>query len=153
MESDGLSLAVPLIAKFEGLRLQPYKDSAGIPTIGYGTTWYPTGVKVTMSDQSITKEQAESYLRYALGVTEKALDRLVGASLNANQHAALLSFVYNIGVAAFGASTLLKKLNRGDYQGAAEEFMRWDHAGGVEIEGLKKRRKAEAMLFTTPVSG
>ncbi len=114
-----------LIQAHEGLRLRAYLDSASVPTIGYGST---KGVQ--MGDE-ITETQALELLeadveRHADGVREA-----VDASLNQNQFDALVSFAFNVGVGALKSSTLLRKLNRGDYQGAADELLRWHYAGAA----------------------
>ncbi|MGP5893649.1 lysozyme [Pseudomonas aeruginosa] len=135
-----------LIKSFEGLRLQAYQDSVGVWTIGYGTT---RGVSAGMS---ITKEQAERMLLNDVQRFEPELGKLVKVALNQNQWDALMSFVYNLGAANLASSTLLKLLNRGDYQGAADQFSRWVNAGGKRLEGLVKRRAAERVLFLEPLS-
>jgi lysozyme len=150
MTDAALDLAVELIAKYEGFRAEPYMCPAKIPTIGYGTTWYPHGPRVTMNDKPCTQEQALEWLKHDAQVAEKAVDRLVTVPLKVAQHAALVSFVYNLGAAAFSASTLLLKLNRGDYDGAAGEFMRWTKGGGAVLPGLVKRRAEESALFVKP---
>ena len=132
---------VSLIKAFEGLRLKAYQDSVGVWTIGYGAT---RGVSAAMS---ITAEQAERMLQNDLGRFEPDLDRLVQVPLSQNQWDALMSFVYNLGAANLGSSTLLKLLNSGDYAGAAEQFPRWNKAGGQVLAGLTKRRAAERQLF------
>lgn len=135
-----------LIKSFEGLRLQAYQDSVGVWTVGYGTT---RGVSAGMS---ITKEQAERMLLNDVQRFEPELGKLVKVALNQNQWDALMSFVYNLGAANLASSTLLKLLNRGDYQGAADQFSRWVNAGGKRLEGLVKRRAAERALFLEPLS-
>lgn len=132
---------VSLIKAFEGLRLKAYQDSVGVWTIGYGAT---RGVSAVMS---ITAEQAERMLQNDLGRFEPDLDRLVQVPLSQNQWDALMSFVYNLGAANLGSSTLLKLLNSGDYASAADQFPRWNKAGGQVLAGLTKRRAAERQLF------
>ncbi|SPO69493.1 lysozyme [Pseudomonas sp. JV241A] len=130
-----------LIKSFEGLRLQSYQDAVGVWTIGYGTT---RGIKPGMS---ITKEQAERMLANDVQRFEAEMERLVKVPLNVNQHDALISFTYNLGSANLESSTLLRLLNRGDYAGAAEQFPRWNKAGGKVLTGLVRRREAEQALF------
>lgn len=134
-----------LIKSFEGLRLKAYKDSVGIPTIGYG---HIRGVKM---GQEITEAQAEEYLRADLEDAEKAVERLCSAKLTDNQFAALVSFVFNLGAGAFEGSTLRRKLNLGAYSEAAEQFAKWNKARvrGVltALPGLTRRRAAERKLF------
>ena len=130
-----------LIKSFEGLRLSAYKDVVGVVTIGYGTT---SGVK--MGD-TITKERAEELLREDVRRFEGYVGRLVKVPLTQGQYDALVSFAYNLGPGALERSTLLDQLNRGDYDGAAEQFGRWVKAGGRTLAGLVRRRKAERALF------
>ena len=132
---------IDLIKSSEGLRLEAYRDSVGVLTIGYGTT---RGVKPGMK---ITAAQAEEYLKTDVGRFEPELAALVKVPLNQNQWDALMSFVYNLGSANLASSTLLKLLNAGDYARAADQFPRWNKAGGKELPGLTKRRAAEQALF------
>lgn len=139
-----------LIKQFEGCVLQPYLDSVKVPTIGIGTIKYPNGTKVTMKDPPITQEQAEEYLQNHLIGNCLSVSDLVKVVLNDNEFGALVSFVYNLGAGALASSSLLKKLNANDRLGAAEEFLKWDHAGGQRLAGLTKRRQAERALFLHP---
>ncbi|MBO5523436.1 MAG: glycoside hydrolase family protein [Roseburia sp.] len=132
---------VNLIKSFEGCRLTAYQDSAGVWTIGYGHT---SGVKKGMT---ITEAQAEAYLKGDLGTAENAVNGKVTYSIKQNQFDALVSFTYNVGSGNFGSSTLLKKLNQGDITGAANEFDKWNKAGGKVLEGLVRRRAAEKAMF------
>ncbi|MDI7005145.1 lysozyme [Pseudomonas aeruginosa] len=141
--------ALDIIKKFEGFSEKAYPDPAHgwrVPTIGYGTT---SGVK--MGD-TITKERAEELLREDVKRFEGYVDRLVKVPLTQGQFDALVSFTYNLGPGALEKSTLLKLLNRGDYQGAANQFSRWVNAGGKRLGGLVKRRAAERVLFLEPLS-
>ena len=135
---------IELIKKFEGCVLKAYKCPAGIWTIGYGHT---TNVK---KGQTITKEQAEEYLKQDLNRFEITVNNLVNVPLNQNQFDALVSFCYNLGSGNLKNSTLLKLLNKKDYTRAAEEFDRWVYAGGKKLSGLVKRRAAEKELFLKP---
>ena len=137
---------INLIKSFEGLRLKAYDDGVGVWTIGFGTIKYPNGIRVKAGD-SCTSQQAEDYLRNDLTSFENAVNRLVKAKLNQNQFDALVSFTYNLGETNLGKSTLLKKLNAGDYQGAADQFLVWNKAGGKVMNGLTRRREAERALF------
>lgn len=138
-----------LIKKHEGLRLEPYLCPAGVPTIGFGTTYYSDGISVSMEDDKITELQAEDllfdYLEYRL------LDRLIEmirVELNQNQFDALLSFTYNVGIGAFKASTLRKRINNhASPEKIAYEFMRWHKGGGKVLPGLIKRRADEIQLY------
>jgi lysozyme len=136
-----------LIQSFEGLRLEAYDDGGGVWTIGYGTTRYPDSGKTVMEGETISQAQAEEY--FAADVDDFAADvgRLVHVPLSQQQFDACCSLAYNIGSGAFEKSTLLQKLNAGDYYGAADEFLRWNKDGGVVIPGLVNRRKFERALF------
>lgn len=137
---------INLIKGFEGKRLNAYDDGVGVWTIGFGTIKYPNGVRVKKGD-SCTEEQAEAYLKNDLVKFENAINRLVKVPLNRNQFDALASFTYNLGETNLSTSTLLKKLNAKDYKGAADQFERWNKAGGKVMTGLTRRRKAEKELF------
>jgi len=133
---------ISLIKQYEGFRSEAYKCPAGVWTIGYGTT---KGVK---QGDTITSEQAEKRLEdYLNQNVEPVIDKNVTVSLTQNQYDALGSFIYNLGETNFKNSTLLKKLNSGDYDGAAKEFPRWNKAAGKTLEGLTKRRAQEYKLF------
>lgn len=142
---DALVIAVPFIAKEEGCRLKPYRCAAGVPTIGYGRT----GRDITMSHPPITKAQAEAWLwedarRFAVA----ALKRCPGlADEPPYRLAAVTSFAFNLGTAAFAGSTLAKRIEAEDWDGAAEQFGRWVRAGGKVLQGLVNRRAREARLF------
>lgn len=137
-----------LVKEFEGLRLEAYLDPVGVWTIGYGHTSMagPPEVKKGMK---LTSKEAEDLLLRDLKKYEDAVDRLVKVDLNDNQHAALSSFTYNLGEGNLKKSTLLKKLNDGDYSGASAEFPKWNKAGGKILKGLTRRREAERALFDT----
>lgn len=132
---------IDLIKRFEGCRLTAYKCPSGVYTIGYGHT---NGVK---KGQRITQAQAEAYLREDVAKFENGVNKYVSAPLTQNQFDALVSFTYNCGLGAFKNSTLLKKLNAKDYEGAGKELLRWNKANGVVLDGLKRRRNAEKALF------
>ncbi|MBW4466488.1 MAG: lysozyme [Pegethrix bostrychoides GSE-TBD4-15B] len=134
---DGLRL----LKAFEGLRLNAYQDAVGVWTIGYGTT---SGVRPGMV---ITEAQAEELLKRDLNRFERAVSNLVNVPLTSAQFSALVSFAYNVGEGALGGSTLLRLLNQRDYRGAADQFLRWDKAGGQTLAGLTRRRRAERALF------
>ncbi|WP_263146032.1 lysozyme [Pseudomonas sp. RIT-PI-AD] len=132
---------IALIKQAEGLRLEAYRDTAGIWTIGYGHT---ASARAGLRIAAVT---AEELLRRDLAEAERAINQLVRVPLNPNQFSALVCFVFNLGRRAFATSTLLRRLNAGDYPGAAEEFGRWNKAGGRILEGLVARRAAERRLF------
>ncbi len=141
---------IDLITKFEGLKLQPYLCPANVPTIGYGTTRYHNGVKVSMSDMSITKEKAIDYLRHDVNGFELAVDAMAVDAITQNQFNALVSFAYNLGSTALKGSTLLKKVNANPSDTSIRaEFMKWVNAGGKKLNGLVVRRQAEADLYFT----
>jgi len=132
-----------IIKYFEGLRLEAYKDIVGKLTIGYGHT----GSDVT-EGQKISSLQAELLLQLDLQKFEKGVDQaLTGPAVTDNQFSAMVCLAYNIGLANFTSSTLLKLVNKGQYAKAADEFVKWDHAGGKVVNGLLVRRKAERDLF------
>lgn len=132
-----------LIKKYEGCRLLAYKCPAGVWTIGYGHT---TDVK---SGMAITKADAERLLLQDIKRFEEGVEALVKVPLTSNQFSALVSFAFNCGLSALRSSTLLKKLNVGDLNGAAREILRWDKVNKKPVEGLTKRRKEEQKLFLT----
>lgn len=133
--------AVDLIKASEGLRLTAYRDSAGILTIGYGSTG---GIK---PGQTITPEQAEAMLVDDLDEAADAVRKLVTVPLTQGQFDALCSFVFNLGAGRLRDSTLLRLLNQGKYGEAAAQFRFWVMAGGKPLPGLVKRRAAERALF------
>lgn len=137
---------VDLICEFEGKRLVAYDDGVGVWTIGFGTIKYPNGVRVKKGD-TCTLDQAKEYMRHDLIEFEHTVNSSVKVPLNQNQFDALVSLAYNIGSNAFKSSTLVKKLNTGDYQGAADQFNVWINAGGKRMQGLVNRRDREKLLF------
>jgi lysozyme len=144
--------ALNLICSFEGLKLKPYKDSTGIPTIGYGTILYPNNKPVTMHDPEITEVQAKEYLEFQVAQKCTGVEHMVKVSINDNEFGALVSFAYNLGLGALHGSTLLRLLNAGqDRKSVADQFLKWNKAGGVEIAGLTRRRQAERALFLQSV--
>ena len=141
-----------LVKEFEGFRPYAYIDSSGLPVIGYGQTKI-NGRTVAMG-QYISKAQADAALKQELYQIQKLVLAHVKVDLNPYQLGALTSLVYNAGAVTVRNSTLIRKLNAGDYRGAAQEFVRWNKAnrGGklVVFPGLTKRRVAEQQLFLTP---
>ena len=134
---EGLSL----IKKFEGCELEAYQCSAGVWTIGYGHT-----KGVTPSD-SISQEEAEQMLVDELHEYESYVNEYVTVALSQNQFDALVSWVYNLGPANLKASTMLKVLNDGKYEEVPYQMKRWNKAGGKVLDGLVRRREAEALLY------
>lgn len=140
-----------LIKKFEGLRLKAYKCPSGIWTIGYGHT------KGVYPGMTITEELADKFLVDDIWYFERDVESLVKVPLTQGQFDALVSFAFNVGSdiddddipEGLGDSTLLKKLNSGDYAGAADEFPKWVYSRGKKLKGLVRRRAAERELFLT----
>ena len=135
----------------EAFRAKPYQDSAGVWTIGYGSTYYPNGTKVTKTDVALTEPQASALL---LEVFNKDFARHIPVNVNQNQYDALASFIYNIGAKGFNMSTLKKKvLVNPDDPTIKVQFLRWNKATvngkKIVLDGLTKRRKREAMLYFT----
>lgn len=152
METSERGLA--LIKQHEGLRLDAYPDAGygwGRATIGYGHTAQagPPGV---VQGMKITASDAEQILRDDLRKFEGYVTSAVNVPLNQHQFDALVSFTFNLGPGNLKTSTMLRKLNYGDYQGAADEILRWNKSNGKVLAGLTKRREAERALFLTPVS-
>jgi lysozyme len=138
---------VNLIKKYEGCSLGTYLDPIGICTIGFGSTYGLVGNRLDSSHRDITEDEAEYLLKRELRSTENAVARMVKTPLTANQFSAVCCLVYNIGSGRFRSSTMKMKLNRKDFQGAANEFWKWRRAGGRILRGLVRRRAEETRLF------
>lgn len=136
------------VAQEEGTVLRVYLDPVGIPTIGVGHVVRPG----ESFPNGITKEQALQILAQDIRVAEHAVTSNTKVPLNQNQFDALVSFVFNCGGGAYKSSTMLKKLNVGDYEGAANELLRWVYASGKKLPGLVARRNRERALFLKPVA-
>lgn len=136
-----------LLKQFEGCILVPYKDSAGLWTIGYGHLIADGRTLPDSAKYKITQKQADLLLKYDVIPREKAVERLCTAPLSQNEFDALVSFVFNLGAGCFQRSTIRQKLNRGDRAGAAKVLLRYNRAGGKVIKGLVNRRMAEFKLF------
>tara|TARA_B100000575_G_C23136598_1_gene660427 strand:+ start:333 stop:776 length:444 start_codon:yes stop_codon:yes gene_type:complete len=132
---------IALIKKFEGIELQAYQDSVGVWTIGYGHT---KGVK---EGDNISLKQAEAMLEEELEEYEGYINDMVKVRLEQNQFDALVAWVYNLGPTNLAQSTLLKVLNKAIYEEVPYEIRRWNKAGGQVLNGLVRRRDAEALLF------
>lgn len=133
-----------LIKHYEGFRPTAYKCSAGVWTIGYGHT------KGVRQGDTCTMDEATLFLKADVREAENAVSSMVYVPLTSNQFSALVSFVFNVGSGAFQTSTLLRKLNNARaYHEVPVELMRWNKAGGKILEGLNKRRAAEAALFVS----
>ncbi|MBB6330936.1 lysozyme [Chryseobacterium sediminis] len=136
---------ITLIVSFEGFSAKPYLDSAGIPTIGYGNTYYPGGKKVTMKDPAITKEKGIELFSAVLPTYEKIVNSKIKVTLTQNQFDALVSHTYNTG----GSDGLFSLINKKAGEGAIRNWFttKYITAGGKTLNGLIRRRKAEADLF------
>lgn len=132
---------IDLIKKWEGLKLDSYLDTGGVWTIGYGHT------ATAREGQRITQAEADILLAKDVKWAAQAVEDLFVVPLNKNQRSALVSFTYNLGKTQVARSTLRKKLNSGDYQGASKEFLKWIYDNGRVIQGLKNRRKDEMRRF------
>ncbi|MDR3750739.1 MAG: lysozyme [Terracidiphilus sp.] len=133
-----------LLKRSEGFRNRIYKDVAGLPTIGYGhrllaAESFPNGISEAQAAQLLVRD---------VRTAEQAIQRLVKVALTQGQFDALVDFCFNLGAGRLASSTLLKVLNGGRYEDAAEQLLRWDQAGGEENAGLKARRQAELELWS-----
>jgi len=138
-----------LIKDFEGFEGKAYLCPAGVPTIGYGATYYPkTNDAVLLCDEDITEHYASVLLQEMVGSYERGVMRYVTSKLSSNQFDALVSFAYNVGLSALKSSTLLKRVNANPCdENIAYQFSRWNKANGKVLKGLTKRRKAESDLY------
>lgn len=142
-----MNKGIPIIRKFEGLKLKAYLCPAGVWTIGYGNTFYENGSKV-QEGEKITLDRADKLLFFVVQKFEAEVSKLVNSSINENQLGALTSFAFNVGAGNLAKSTLLKKVNANPNDATIrDEFMRWTKAGGKVLNGLVTRRKAEADLY------
>jgi lysozyme len=160
---------IDLIKSFEGIadgnpktvNLDPYIDAVGIYTIGFGhaikygngflTTKIPNAGMIAhdLYPNGITLDEANELLRVDIKIHSIPVENLVKVPVTDNQFAALVSFAFNLGVNSLRNSTLLKKINKGDYSGASQEFGKWSKAGGKTLKGLVRRRAAESLLFNS----
>lgn len=149
MSREALELAAKLCRHFEGFSAKPYLCPANYWTIGYGTVWKPDGTQVKPDDQPISKETAEAWLMHEL--RHNYMAGVLRASPILIQHprtlAAMTDFAYNLGVGRYRASTLRKRIDAQDWQGAGDELMKWVRGGGRVLPGLVRRRQAEKALF------
>ena len=132
-----------LIETSEGFRAQVYTDVAGFPTIGYGHRLQPG----ESFPNGVTELEAQAILTADVSDAQQAVSRLVKVALTQGQFDALVDFTFNLGAGRLASSTLLRDLNLGQYDAAAQQLLVWDHAGGVENSGLKARRQAECKLW------
>ena len=142
-----------IIKEFESFKSKPYLCPSQKATIGYGSTYYPDGKKVTLQDKEITEQKAFEILEYIANKDFGSnINKVVKVPLNQNQFDALVSFAYNIGNGNFNSSTLLRWLNQGNYKEASMQLLRWNKSKGIVLNGLTKRRKAEKALFDKVIS-
>lgn len=142
-----VEVAAALARRFEGCYLRPYLCPAGVPTIGYGATYYPGGRRVTLHDAPISKTRAEALLIWM--VRTKYLPpvlKLCPGADTPERLAALIDFAFNLGAGNLKASTLRKRANAGRWDDVPAELRKWNKAGGRVLRGLVKRREAEAGL-------
>ena len=140
------SKGLELIKEFEGFSSVAYLCSAKKATIGYGNTFWEDGTPVKIGDQ-ISKERAETLLKHVVDNFSVAVEVDIKIEVSQNQFVAMVSLAYNIGLGAFKNSTLLRQLNRGNFVGASQEFLRWDKSNGKPLLGLTRRREREKLLF------
>ena len=137
---------IDLIKEFEGCRLEPYADLVGKMTIGYGHV-----LDAHPAKSFINQEMADSILLEDLERFEEGVSKLVTSEINENQFSALVAFAFNVGLGNLTGSHLLALVNTDNLEQAADQFVRWDHAGGKEVAGLLRRREAERDLFTKEI--
>ena len=144
-----LELATALCKRFEGFSSVVYICPAGIPTIGFGSTYYANGVKVTLNDPPTTQEEAHVLLMHELEHTylPSVLRQCPILATDERKCNALISFTYNLGCGRLQTSTLKRKINAQDWEGAKEQLMLWTKGGGKVLPGLLKRRQAECALL------
>ena len=143
---------IALIHKYESFRNNVYECPAGVPTIGWGSTYYEDGSKVSLSDEPISRKRADELFKNILSKFEKKVSKLVNVPLDQPQFDSLVSLIYNIGESNFKRSTLLKKINKDSYDRSIEsEFKRWNKGRVkgklVVMKGLTRRRNEEAYLY------
>jgi len=146
---EAIEIAAELCRHFEGFRSKPYICPAGYPTIGYGTVYKPDGTKVTMDDPPITKETANLWLIQELrhNYAKRVLKASPGLVTEPKALAAMIDFAYNLGVGRYRASTLRRRIDVKDWEGAKEQLAKWVRGGGKVLPGLVRRRQAEARLL------
>lgn len=148
--TDPLDRAAELGTSFEGFSATPYWDADGhVWTYGFGSTRDLNNNPVTAHTPPVTRIQGIGLMRRDMTRAATVVSEDVRVPLSDHEKAALDDFIYNVGEGNFKASTLLRKLNAGDHEGAADEFLRWNKAGGHVLVGLVKRRAAERAEFLT----
>ena len=144
-----LEIAAALCKQFEGYKAKPYLCPAGIPTIGYGSTYYHDGRKVTLEDPQMDEATARALLMVELEHTylPGVLRNCPGLITDVRKCNAIVDFCYNLGIGRLQTSTLKRKVNAGDWEGAKEQLMLWTKGNGKVLPGLLKRRTAECVLL------
>jgi lysozyme len=143
-----MAVTLALIRRFEGLYRGPYLCSAGVPTIGYGATFYEDGTRVTLHDPIITRARAEALLLWHVTtVFLPAVRRLCPGLTHPGRLAALIDFTFNLGAGNLKTSTLRKRVNAGDWAAVPAELRKWNKGGGRVLRGLTARREAEIALL------
>ena len=140
---------IDLIRRWEGCKLQAYKDVAGVWTVGYGLTSRAGFIEVG-PDTTLTQEEAEWYLEQVVDRFARDIRPAITRQIGDNQFAAFVSLAYNIGVSAFKRSSALRHFNSGDLDKVPDAMRLWKRAGGEVVQGLVNRREAEVQLFLTP---
>ena len=136
------AVGLAITKSFEGLRLTAYQDVAGVWTIGYGST-----IPTVHPGEVITEKEAEQRLIDNMQTAVSCVSEAVTITITQGQFDAMVDFCFNVGQGNFRNSTLLRRVNAGDFAGAAAQFLVWVYAGGVVQEGLDRRRRAEAEMF------
>lgn len=145
---DPVAVAAALARRFEGFYSKPYLCPAGVPTIGYGATFYENGQRVKLTDPAVSREQAETLLLWHVrNVYLPAVMRLCPSVRHAGLMAALIDFAFNLGAGNLRISTLRKKVNAGEWEALAAEFRKWNKAGGKVLRGLVLRCEARVALL------
>jgi lysozyme len=143
-----VTAAAALARRYEGLYLTPYLCPAGVPTIGYGTTYYEDGSHVQLNDPAITRERAEALLLASVKTRYlPAVLRLCLGIDSPERLAALIDFTFNLGAGQLKNSTLRRRVNEGNWGAVPNELRKWNKAGGRVLRGLTVRREAEASLI------
>lgn len=142
-----VEVAAALARRFEGCRLRPYLCPAGVPTIGYGATYYEDGTHVTLIDKPITKERADALLLWMVRTKYlPAVLKLCPGIDSPDRLAAIIDFTFNLGTGNLQASTLRRRVNAGRWEEVPKELRKWVKGGGRVLAGLVKRREAEVSL-------
>ena len=145
---ESIEIAAALARRFESLYLSPYLCPAGVPTIGYGATYYEDGTRVQLTDPAITRDRAEALLLWMVRtVYLPVVVKLCPGVDNPRRLAALIDFTFNLGAGQLKASTLRKRVNERDWDAVPGELRKWTRGGGRVLRGLVIRREAEASLI------